>query len=153
MEEEMIENRILTHEKAITVAVKRLLRVEANKLLEEIEYPIPIIGFRRSTRGDVAIPGIVIFPCERTEKESIMNLLAYTVIIAIPVQDTDDSILHTFMYYAAVTKAFSDNNTLGRCVESGVIIEERIIPPKKLHNDEDWKVIITLRLSVEGTIL
>jgi hypothetical protein len=79
----MSDNRALYIEETITGAVKRLLVGRVNEILADAEFPVPSIEFGGYPGGS-ALAGasaLVFSTCERTEKERIIRLNAYTVTI------------------------------------------------------------------------
>jgi hypothetical protein len=146
----MNENRVLFIEEAIIEAVKQLLASRMNELLKEVDYPIPYVEFGSCSGGDAVIPKVAIIACERTENERLALLNAYSLSVVFDVPESADSVLYTFMYYCAASKAFDENPKLGGIVDGVVIVNDRIKPPEKTNCGRNWQVVITLRLTVEG---
>jgi hypothetical protein len=78
-------------EEIIINSLKSLLAGRVNKLLGEMEYPIPPVEFGSYRGGSFVVPVIAISTCERSEKERIIRLDAYTLTItfAVPEHPSD----------------------------------------------------------------
>ena len=147
----MSENRTLFVEEKIIGAVKGLLAGRVNDILNEAQFMIPVILFDNFGSGYTVAPAISLTGCERTEKERIIQLDSYTLTINFTLPESPESELHCYAYSAAVGQAVNDNPTLGGVVDRAVITAKKYISPKKPHCGEGWAVVITLRLTIEGT--
>jgi len=153
---DFIEQRIIT-------AVRRLLDKRVNEILGNWEIVVPIIEFGNLQRGTSAslgfgacsggmyavAPAITLSGCERTEKERIIRLDAYSLTINFTLQEHIDGELYCYGYSAAFSKALGEDVTLGGIVDKAVIAEKKYVPPKKPNCGEGWGLVITLRVSVE----
>ena len=146
----MNENKVLFIEDTIIGGVKSLLTSRINELLGEIEYNIPIIEFGNYSGANVIVPKIELKSCERTEKERLILLDAYTLTVTFDLPESPDSVLFTWIYFCALNKVFNDNPTLDGIADRVTMIDEDIKPPKVLHCGQDWQVTIKLRITVEG---
>ncbi|MDR0473618.1 MAG: hypothetical protein LBH43_08125 [Treponema sp.] len=146
----MSDNRALFIEETITGAVKRLLTERVNELLGEMQFVIPLVEFVNYVGGMVVCPVIALSSCERMEKERIICLDAYSLTLTFDVPETADSESHCYAYSAAVGKALAENPTLGGVVDRVSISGKKYVPPKNANCGQEWQVIITLRLTVEG---
>ena len=72
-------------EETLLNSVKKLLLGRVNELLEETEYPIPVIEFAKYRGGSTVVPVIVLSTCEQSEKERIVRLDVYTLTITFTV--------------------------------------------------------------------
>jgi hypothetical protein len=147
----MSGSRAMYTEEAIISAVKRLLVGRVNKVLAEVEFYIPEIEFGNFQSGSVVVPVVSLSTCERTEKERVIRLDAYTVMLLFPVPDTPEAELQCYAYSAAVDKVIRENRTLDGTANRAVLIGKKYIPPKKQHCGEGWEVVLTLRVTVEET--
>jgi len=145
----MSDNRALYIEETIIKGVKRLLTGRVNEVLRDSEYSIPIIEFGEFTGGGVVVPVISLSACERTEKERIIKLEAYSLTIAISLPETPESEFHCYAYSGAVGRAFYDDPTLGGVVDRAVITGKKYNSPKKPNCGEGWELIVTLQVTVE----
>jgi hypothetical protein len=141
---ELIEMQIMN-------AVRKLLTEKANELLGSIEYAIPLVEFGNYGGADVVFPGLSISTCELTEKERIIRLSAFTLTISFNVPDSPDSELHSYTYAWAVCRAFEGNATLGGIADRAVVTAKKFVPPKKIDRGQGWEVILTVRVTVEGS--
>jgi len=139
---DFIETRIIS-------AVRDLLSMRVNEILGEAEFTIPLIEFGGYESEAVVCPVIVLSTCERTEKERVIRIDAYTVTISFSLPETPESELFCYAYSAAVGKAVADNPTLGGVADRAVITGKKYQPPKKPYNGEGWGVVLTLRVTVE----
>jgi hypothetical protein len=146
----MSDNRTLYIEEKIIKAVKKLLVGQANEILSKAETVIPTIEFGGFEHGYAVAPVIVLNTCEKTEKERIIRLDAYTLTITFSLMDTPESELHCYTYSGAVSKALYDNPTLGGVVDRAVITGKKYTAPKNPHCGEGWGLSVSLRVVVEG---
>jgi len=145
----MNENRALYIEETIIKAVKQLLTGWVNEILREAEIAIPIIEFGSCGCGDVVAPVIFLNSCEKSEKERIIKLDAYSLTITLSLPETPESELFCYAYSGAVGRAFYDDPTLGGVVDRAVITGKKYNPPKNPNCGEVWELIVTLRVTVE----
>jgi hypothetical protein len=137
-------------EEAVTGAAKRLLTGRVNELLGETEFPVAPIEFGGYPGGSAVVPGISLSTCERTEKERIVRLDAYSLTITFAVPERDDSELLCYSYSAAVDRTLGEDPSLGGTAERAVLTGKKYIEPKTPHCGDCWNVILTLRVSVEN---
>jgi len=137
-------------EQRIIEAVKGLLTGRVNEILGKWEFLIPVIEFGNIGGNYAMAPVVTVSGCEQTEKERIIRLDVYTVIINLSLQEHEDGELFCYAYSGAVGRAFYDNSTLGGVVDRAVITGKKYIPPKKPNCGEGWGLVITLRVTVEG---
>jgi hypothetical protein len=147
-------DKTLFIEEILLNSVKKLLAGRVNELLEEIEYPIPPIEFGSYRGGSMIAPVIALTTCERTEKERIIRLDAYTLIVnfTVPEEPSDQrSVGERFCYaYAwAVARALEEDPTLGGVANRAVLAGKKYIPPKRSGTGGEWTVVLSLRLTVE----
>jgi hypothetical protein len=148
----MSDNRALFIEEAIIGAVKSLLTVRVNEMLGDMQITVPIIEFSDYRGGGVVVPVIALVSCEKSEKERIIRLDAYSLSITFTLKETPDSEKHCYAYAAAVCKAVRENPTLGGVVDRSAVIGKKYQPPKKATGGNEWEIVISLRLTVEGLI-
>ena len=134
-----------TIEEKIEGAVWVLLLDGVNDFLGSIDDDVPLVerntgGFaaRRSPRAVVEFAA-----AERTEKERIVRLDAYTVKVLF---DAPESFCYRYAY--ALDKAVEANSTLGGLAER-VLFEKRTY--KKTPNG-GFEAVFTLRITVEGML-
>jgi hypothetical protein len=94
-------------------------------------------------------PAVSLASCERSEKERIVLVDAYSVAICFSLLDTVESEWHCYSYAAAVTKALGEDPTLGGTVDRAVITGKKYIQPKKPNCGEGWGLVLFLRVTVE----
>ena len=136
-------------EMRIIGAVKELLAGRVNELLRESEFTIPVIEFGGYCGSSVVKPEIILGFCERTEKERIIHVDAYTLTLSFSLPEMPESELCCYAYAGAVGKAVYDNPTLGGVVDRAVVVGKKFIPPKKPHCGDGWELVLTIRLTVE----
>ena len=137
-----IEQRILR-------AIRGLLTGRVNEILRDMEFIIPIIEFGGYGCGYAAVPVIALTACERSEKERIVRMDAYSLSITFTVPEIPESELYCYTYANAVCKAVSEDTTLGGVVERALITGKKYCLPKNPYFGENWEVIITLRITIE----
>ena len=142
MTPEFIETRIID-------AVWKLLLGRVNKLLCDMEFSIPTIESGKCG-GNSVIPVITLSTCEKTEKERLIRIDAYTLTINFSLQEHHDAEWYCYGYACAFEKALGENVTLGGVADRAVITGKKYITPKKQNCGEGLGLIITLRVTVEG---
>jgi hypothetical protein len=145
-------HNIVFIEQEIITAVHGLLTRRVNELLGTVQYAIPIVEIGNYSGGSVVVPVLALASCERSEKERIIKLDAYSLSLTFTLPEHPDSELHCYVYAWAVCRALEENATLGGVVDRAVINGKKYIQPKKLNCGQGWELILTLRLTVEGTI-
>jgi hypothetical protein len=134
----------------ILEAVRKLLAARVNELLAEMDFAIPHLELSEYRGASVVVPVLVLSTCERTDKERIVRLDAYSLTIAIALPDTPDSELHCYAYAAAVDKALAEDPALGGVASRAILAGKKYVPPKTPHCGEGWEVVLALRVTVEG---
>jgi hypothetical protein len=136
-------------EEIIINSLKSLLTGRVNELLGETEYPIPPIEFGSYRGGSAVVPVIALFTCERSEKERIIRLDAYTLTVTCAVPEHPEGERNCYAYAAAVATALGENPTLGGVVSRAVLTGKKYSPPKHPGTGEGWEAVLTLRVTVE----
>jgi hypothetical protein len=139
---DFIETRIIT-------AIRGMLTGRVNEMLGEMECPIPIVEFGEYRGGTAVVPVIALVTCERTEKERIIRLDAYTLTISFSFLDMPESELYCYAYSGAVGRAVFDDPALGGVADRAVITGKKYQPPKKANCGQGWELTISLRITVE----
>jgi hypothetical protein len=81
--------------------------------LGDTEYPIPPIEFGNYRGSSVVVPAISISTCERSEKERIVRLDAYTLTVIFAVPEHPGGERNCYAYASSVATALRENPTLG----------------------------------------
>ena len=136
-------------EQQIIGAVRKLLTGRVNEILQNWEFLIPIIEFGNIGCNYAAAPLITLSGCERTEKERIIRLDAYSLTITFYLQEHEDGELYCYGYAYAFTKALGEDVTLGGIVDKAVVTGKKYAPPKKPNCGEGWGLTLTLRITFE----
>jgi hypothetical protein len=144
MSNDFIEQKILG-------AIRKLLTGKANELLREMEFAIPIIEIGGYGCGHAAVPLISLAICEQTEKERIIRTDVYSLTIHFELSDTPESETECYAYGDAIGKALRADSTLGGVVDKAVITGKKYLPPHKFGCGDGWEVVLTLRVTVEGS--
>jgi len=137
-------------EMQIIEAVRSILTGRVNEVLGNWQTLIPLFEFSDYQNMTAVVPVVTLSSCERTEKERIIKLDAYSLTIAFTVPETQDSELFCYAYTTAVGKALGENPTFGGIVDKVSVSGKKYIPPKKAHCGQGWEVVITLRITKEG---
>ncbi|MDR0730979.1 MAG: hypothetical protein LBF63_04865 [Treponema sp.] len=142
-------------EENIINSVKKLISGRVNELLGETAYPIPPVEFGTYRGGSAVVPVIGLSTCERSEKERIIRLEAYTLTMtfAVPEYPSDPRSVgerNCYAYTSSVATALGENPTLGRAASRAVLTGKKYVPPKHPGTGEGWEIILTLRITVEG---
>ena len=133
----------------IISAVRELLTVKVNEIIEkwDVFFPLVEIG---SYKGGAAVNAVYLLSsCERSEKERIINIDCYSLTVNFSVPETADSELYCYAYGNAFDKALSLDKTLGGVVDCATITSTKYVPPKKVNCGQEWEVVISLRITVE----
>jgi hypothetical protein len=141
--EEMIELRILG-------AIRKLLTGKVNELLCDMQMTVPFIEFSDYKGGNVVVPVITLVSCERSEKERILRLDAYSLSIIFTLIETPESELYCYAYADSVCKALGENPTLGGTVNRASVTGKKYQPPKKATGGNEWEITISLRITIEN---
>ena len=136
-------------EQRIIKAVQEILTGRVNEILQRVEFHVPVIEFGGVGYGYVISPGISLSACERTEKERIIRLDAFSLTISFELAETPEAELLCYAYSGAMGRALYDNPTLGGVVDRAVITGKKYVQPKKPNCGEGWGLVISLRLTVE----
>ena len=116
-----------------------------------MELPVPPVEFEEYSGGSTVVPVISLSTCERSEKERIIRLDACSLTIVFSVPESLESELYCYAYAAAVEKALGDNPVLGGAASQAVLSGKKYAPPKKPHCGDKWEIVLSLRVTVEGT--
>ena len=117
-----------------------------------MELPVPPVEMGEYSGGSVVVPVINLSTCERSEKERIIRLDAYSLTIVFSVPESPENELHCYAYAAAVEKALGENQALGGVASRAVLVGKKYAAPKKPHCGDGWEVVLTLRVTVEKLI-
>ena len=139
---DFIETRILN-------AVRKLLDRRVNEIFSDWELLIPVVEFSNFQNKFVVSPVVSLSTCERTEKERLIKIDAYTVSLNFTLQEHEDGELYCYGYAYAFEKALKEDVTLGGIADRAVITGKKYVPPKKLNCGEGWGLVLTVRVTVE----
>jgi hypothetical protein len=135
-------------EEIILNSVKKLLLGRVNEILGEAQFSIPPVEFGNYRGGSAIAPVISLSTCERTEKERIIRLDAYTLTITFAVPERNDSELFCYAYAAAVDRALAEDPALGGVAERAVLTGKKYVEPKTPYCGDCRNVVLTLKVSV-----
>jgi hypothetical protein len=119
-----------------------------NEILGEAQFSIPLIEFGGYSGGAAVSPAIVLSTCERTEKERIIRLDAYTLTITFSLPETPGNEICVYAYAAAVDRALAEDPALGGVAERAILTGKKYVEPKTPHCGDYWNVVLTLQISV-----
>jgi hypothetical protein len=141
-------DKALFIEEIIINSLKSLLKGRVNELLEEMEYPIPPVEFGSFRGGSVVVPVIALSTCERSEKERIVRLDAYTLTVTFTVPEWPDGERNCYAYAASAAAALQEDPTLGGTASRAELTGKKYTPPKQSGTGGGWELILTLRITV-----
>jgi hypothetical protein len=147
---DMTDKELFMEEKLLN-SLKSLLSGRVNELLEETEYPIPPIEFGSYRGGSFVAPVIALSTCERTEKERIVRVDAYTLTIAFTLPEWPGGERNCYAYASSVATVLRENPTLDGAANRAVLTGKKYTPPKQSRTGGDWELVLTLRIIIEGT--
>ena len=137
-------------EQQIVTAVRGLLMGRVNKILRDEEFDVPYIEFGNYQGGTVVSPVVALTLCEKSEKERIIRIDAYSLTITFTLPEKIETVTQCYAYTSAVCTALKENPTLGGVVDKAVVTGEKYILPKLRNSGQEWQVIISLRVTVEN---
>jgi hypothetical protein len=143
-------DKALHIEEILLNSVKKLLSGRVNELLGETEYPIPPIELGSYRGGSIVAPMITLSTCERTEKERIIRLDAYTLTIAFDVPEHPEGERNCYTYASSVTTALGEDPTLNGAASRVVLMGKKYVPPKQSGTGGDWGLVLSLRVTLGG---
>jgi hypothetical protein len=162
----MTDKEGLFIEEILLNSVKKLLIGRVNELLGETgqssftglstefcqsqNSSIPPIEFGTYQGGSAVVPVIALSTCERSEKERIVRLDAYTLTITFAVPEIPEGERNCYAYAASVTTALGEDPTLGGAADRAELTGKKYTPPKERGTGGEWGLTLTLRLTVEG---
>jgi hypothetical protein len=150
---DMTDKELFIEEKLLN-SLKKLLSGRVNELLGETEYPIPPVEFGSYRNGSAVVgacsPVISLSTCERSEKERIVRLDAYTLTIAFTVPEWPGGERNCYAYASLVATALGENPTLGGVASRVELTGKKYVPPKQSGTGGDWEAVLTLRITVES---
>jgi hypothetical protein len=82
-----------------------LLDEPVNCFLQKMELNAPPLDVCDKPGRGAVYPDVFLSECERTEKEQIIRIDAYSVSITFPVPDSEEADVYCFAYAAAFEKA------------------------------------------------
>jgi hypothetical protein len=127
----------------------RILDDRVNNSLEELELKVPRLEVGGGAVRGAVYPDVFLYECERTEKERIIRIDAYSASITFPVPDRGEADVYCYAYAAAFEKALDADPTFGGMVNRAVLTGKKYIRPKKPGCGEEWKLVLTVRVTVE----
>ena len=136
-------------EQKIVEALRGLLSGRVNEILGTWEFLVPVVEFGNIGGSFAVAPVVSLSGCERTEKERIIRVDAYSVSITFTLQEHEDGELFCYGYSTAFEKALGEDVTLGGIVDRAILTGKKYAPPKKANCGEGWGLILTLRVTVE----
>jgi len=139
---DLIETRIIG-------AVRGLLAGRVNEILQEMESAVPVIEFGDYCGAGSIVPVIELASCERTEKERIIRLDAYSLTVRFSLPENPDGELYCYAYSGAFSRAIYDDPSLGGFTDRAVITGKKYIAPPMKHCGDGWSLEISLRITVE----
>ena len=137
-------------EEQIISAVREVLTGRINDVLRDMRFNVPPIEFGDYYGGSAVVPVITLTSCERTEKERIIRLDAYSLTVTFTLPDTSESEKQCYAYSGAVSRAIYDNPTLSGVADRAVITQKKYLSPKKPNCGDGWQLVISLRITIEG---
>jgi hypothetical protein len=146
---DMTDKELFIEEKLLN-SVKKLLSGRVNELLGKTQYPIPPVEFGSYRGGSAVVPVVALSTCERSEKERIVRLDAYTLTITFTVPEHPEGDRNCYAYAASVATALGENPTLSGAASRAELTGKKYAPPKRPGTGVGWEIILTLRITIEG---
>jgi len=137
-------------EQQIIEAVRGILTGLVNEILGQWQFVVPLFEISEYQGRAAVVPAVTLSGCERTEKERIVRLDAYSMSISFSLQETPESELYCYAYANAFCKALEKNPTLGGIADRAVVTGKKYTPPNKRCGGNEWEVTINVRVTVEN---
>jgi hypothetical protein len=96
------------------------------------------------------VPVLSLSGCERTEKERVIRVDAYSVVITFVLPETPESELFCYAYAGAVDRALREDPTLGGTADYALLVKKEYKAPKRPGTGEAWELVLSLRVTVEA---
>ncbi|MDR0473835.1 MAG: hypothetical protein LBH43_09240 [Treponema sp.] len=100
----MNDNRTLFIEQQIVDAVRKLLTGRVNEKLNDYNFYFPLLEFSNYSGNNAITPVVALASCERTEKERIILLDAYSLTITFSMPENPESELYCYAYATVLTR-------------------------------------------------
>jgi hypothetical protein len=136
-------------EEIVLDSVKKMLCGRVNELLGEVKFLIPPIEFSHKAGSYAITPVLRLSTCERSEKERVVRLDAYSLTVTFTVPEYPEGERNCYAYAWAVAAALGEDPALGGTVDRAVLAGKKYIPPKHPGTGEGWGVVLTLRITIE----
>jgi len=137
----MTDNKVFIEQRIIE-AVKGLLTGQVNEIFGKWEFLVPVIEFGNIGSNYTMAPVVTVSGCEQTEKDLIIRLDAYTVVINLTLQEHEDGEMFCYAYSGAVGRALYDDPTIGGIADRAVVTGEKYLSPKKPNCGEGLRLEI-----------
>ena len=147
----MTPDNVFVEQKIISV-VREILTGCINEMLRDTRHHVPTVEFGDYFDGSAVVPTVTLSSCERTEKERIIRLDAYSLTITFSMPETPESELNCYTYSGAVSRAIYDNPTLSGTADRAIITGKKYLSPKKPNCGDGWQLVISLRITVENLL-
>jgi hypothetical protein len=128
-------------EEILLNSVEKLLSGRVNELLGDMEYPIPPVEFGTYRGGSAVSPVITLSACERSEKERIIRLDAYTLTITFTVPEYPAGERNCYAYASSVASALREDPALGGIASRAVLTGKKYSPPRQCGTRGDWGLV------------
>ena len=129
---DFIETRIIN-------AVQEILIERINEILCDMTLSVPAIEFSEHRGSSAVVPVITLSNCERTEKERIISIDAYSLTVTFTLPETPESELLCYTYSGAVSRAIYNKPTWGEVADRVIITGKKYLSPKKPNCGEGWQ--------------
>jgi hypothetical protein len=116
-------------EESILESVNKLLTERVNEILGEGDVSVPPVEW--GWAGYAVVPVISLSTCERTEKERIIRLDAYSLTITFTVPEQAEGERNCYAYAWVAAAALGEDPTLGGIASRAVLAGKKYIPPKR----------------------
>jgi len=136
-------------EQRIIAAVRELLEKRVNGILQDVKIAVPMIEFGGYSGDTVVSPVINISSCERTEKERILLVDAYTLTISFSFPGNDSSEYCCYAYAVAVETALLEKPALKGVANRVAVTDKKYNRPKSKNYREGWELVLTLKITKE----
>jgi hypothetical protein len=95
------------------------------------------------------VPVIALSTCERSEKERIVRLDAYTLTITFTVPEHPEGERNCYAYTSSVATALGENPTLGGVASRAELAGKKYTPPKQSGMGGEWEVELKIHVLVD----
>jgi methyl coenzyme M reductase beta subunit len=102
------------------------------------------------TAGDGTLVSVVLSSCERSRKERVVRVDAYMVTVTADLPCGEESEHEAYAFAAGVEATLANDPALGGAADRAALAGKKYLPARMPGVGEGWRVLLTLRVTVES---